>query len=293
MASRDLGMRRARRYLYRRVNAAFSHFGVTLVPLHDDFDVFPSDEFTREAIFTALAASFDDWNSSQELFTPYRFDTPSVVRGFFYAWMETPFRAQTGGSRFNNLLWLHLLSASMRPSVIIDSGTYQGASAWALATGAASSEVYSYDVDLTNLKYRSPGVNYIERDWFSDPPATSSAESTLAYFDDHVDQARRLIEATAHGCSLVIFDDDFPITSYYQMAPTAGVLPKIEFLLDETLHDGQCLIWSDGTRELRWTFDEKYASKARACIKATTRLPFTGLITGIHQTPYRVVVPRV
>ena len=121
------------------------------------------------------------------------------------------------------------------------------------------------------------------------PFDTPSTTRTLAYFDDHVDQVRRLIEAADRGCQIAIFDDDYPITSFYAMAPNASVLPKIEFALDPTLQDGTTLEWiSRGTRQT-FRVDRTYLDRALSHLRVTERLPNTSLITGIHQTPYRIV----
>src|SRR5262249_19709664 len=146
-----------------------------------------------------------------------------------------------GGSRFNNLLWLHLIAQSMQPDVIVDSGTFRGASAWALSFGGLRAQVFSFDIDLKHLALRVPGVNYIEVDRAHNLIGPLRGAKALAYFDHHVDQVRRLIEARDRSYQVAIFDDDFPVTSYFGMAPSPGVLPKVEFALDDELSDGQTL----------------------------------------------------
>jgi hypothetical protein len=230
------------------------------------------------------------WVTRQMIFRPTEtFDTATAVEVFFVQWLETPFRGQQGGSRFNNLLWLHLIAKSVRPDIIVDSGTFLGASAWALSLGSPRAQVFSFDIDLGNLALRVPGVNYVEADWARHPTGALRGEKVLAYFDDHVDQVRRLVEARDRLCEIAIFDDDFPVTSYFGMAPSPGVLPKVEFALDDELRDGQALRWVANGAEYSFTVDRSYLDCGRSCIAATERLPNTSLITGIHQTPYRIV----
>jgi hypothetical protein len=134
-----------------------------------------------------------------------------------------------------------------------------------------------------------PNVEYGQDDWTSRVLTRSVTKNGLCYFDDHVDQAKRLIEAHARGFRYAIFDDDFPVTAFAHMAPRPRVLPKVEFVLDDSLLDGDLLKWTlDGTRQ-EWRVDRKYLDRARQTIEATERLPNSSLITGIHQTPYRVV----
>ena len=73
------------------------------------------------------------------------------------------------------------------------------------------------------------------------------------------------------------------------MAPSAAALPKVEFCLDPQLADRQVLHWIFDGVEHSWTVDRAYLDRAAAQIDRTERLPNTSLITGIHQTPYRVV----
>lgn len=219
----------------------------------------------------------------------HAFDVREATGAFFEAWMSTPFRRPTGGSRFNNILWLHLISKAMRPNIIIDSGTFEGASAWALSKGAPDAETMSFDVDLSQILHREPGVHYIEHDWTAVPINAPTGSRVLAYFDDHIDQARRLLEARQLGVTIAIFDDDLPLTAFYRMAPTTAVLPKIEFVLDDSLRDGQILEWNYRGTCQRFVIDRAYLNRARAVIEASERLPPTGLITGIYQTPYRIV----
>ncbi|MBX9745646.1 MAG: hypothetical protein K2X34_02010 [Hyphomonadaceae bacterium] len=240
-----------------------------------------------------LAAGFERWIRAQTLFTPAPMSAlTELVDRFYHDWLQSPFRSPTGGSRLNNLLWLCLLARAYEPKVIIDSGAFQGASAWALALGAPAARVYSFDIDLSQLKRRTSGVRYIEEDWIRFDPDWQPGDRVLAYFDDHVDQARRLIEAADRGVGLLIFDDDYPLTSFHQMAPSPNVLPKIEFLLSPHLKDLQTLQWRYGGKLHTWTAEGALLENARRRIKATERLPFTGLTTNIMQTPYRLVVPQ-
>jgi hypothetical protein len=279
------------RTAYRALNRALLSFGLRLDRVSRDFDDAPLDNATLEAVFAALAQSVDAWITGQTLFeVKTRFDTVQVVGEFYARWRGGPFRERQGGSRFNNLLWLHLLAKAYEPDVIVDSGTYQGASAWALALACPAARTLSFDIDLSQLRLRADGVTYVESDWASHglgPPAR-----LLCYFDDHVDQVRRLLEAADRGCHLAIFDDDYPTTSYYAMAPSPSVLPKLEFALDPSMTDGRVLEWTFAGRTHRWVADRAYLDTGVAVIRETERLPNSSLITGIHQTPYRLVALR-
>jgi len=127
-----------------------------------------------------------------------------------------------------------------------------------------------------------------EQDW-ADQPFREDRSRGLCYFDDHVDQAARLEQAAAKGFPLAIFDDDFPVTSFAEMAHDGAALPKIEFVLDEALRNQSEISWISRGRRRTWPVDHAALDRARKLIAASERLPNTSLVTGIHQTPYRIV----
>jgi hypothetical protein len=266
-------------------------FGLELSKVSLDFDAQLESPKHLHFMFEGLAEPIEQWLHTQKLFTLTSRTTlvMSDIERFYYEYLGSPFRVQVTASRFNNLLWLYLLSRALRPTVIIDSGTYMGASAWALSLGSPDSPQYSFDIDLSRLKLRRPGVQYIQADWTTFDMKTCDVSRGLCYFDDHVDQIGRLIQASDRGVPLAIFDDDFPVTSFAAMAHGGSALPKIEFALDDRLRDQEVISWFDRKRRCYWQVDRSYLDMGRSVIRATERLPDTSLITGIQQTPYRVV----
>lgn len=271
-------------------NTLLGRFGLELSRRGiSDFDARLESPKHLEFLFDDLAAPMQQWIDTQKLFTPAsRIQVRPAIERFYREYLESPFRAQVAGSRFNNLLWLYLLANAIRPTVIVDSGTYAGASAWAMSLGSPDSPQYSFDIDLSRLKLRRPGVQYIQADWATFDMKNCDISRGLGYFDDHVDQIGRLIQATDRGIPLAIFDDDLRVTSYLPMDVNIS-LPKIEFALDGRLHDKETISWSFNGRMLTWQVDRAYLDRGRLVIQATERLPDTSLITGIAQTPYRLV----
>jgi hypothetical protein len=88
----------------------------------------------------------------------------------------------------------------------------------------------------------------------------------LCYFDDHVDQVRRLLEATERKIPFAIFDDDLPLTCFALMAPSPSRLPKPEFIDDPALVHGEVVEWLWGGSLRRWVVDQNYLGKGRAAI---------------------------
>jgi hypothetical protein len=270
----------------RAANALLAPAGFRIQRLTQDFDARLDSPRLVERIVREFSRIAGEFFAYQSLFEVVPFDIHGAISSFYKGYIDSPFRERFGGSRFNNLVWLFLIAKAYQPTVIVDSGTYQGASAWALRHGAPKAALYSFDIDLSGVLLRVE-AHYIEADWTTHHFSADLSRG-LCYFDDHIDQAKRLLEAAAAGFPLAIFDDDFPVTSFAEMAYD-GALPKIEFVLDDELRNETELSWvSNGVRKV-WTVDRAYLDRARAVIAQTERLPNTSLITGIHQTPYRVV----
>lgn len=242
-----------------------------------------------DSMLTRVADVIEGWLSTESIFPRVvSFDVRQEVRDFYTAYLSSPFRAAVGGSRFNKILWLAILAKSLRPTLIIDSGTFTGGSAWAFSLGAPHATILSFDTDLSQLRLRRPNCEYFQCDWSTHDFAGFDLTQSLCYFDDHVDQVRRVLEAKERNIPFAIFDDDLPISCFVNMAPSPARLPKLEFIDDPLLEHGDVVEWLWNGSPRRWIVDKRYLAKGRAAIKATVRLPDLGSITGI-----RVLSPKV
>lgn len=277
-----------KRIAFRSSNNFLRRFGLRLSVITEGFDARLDQPAQLRRIFSAFGEIADAWLERQKIFpVKNRFQTAEVLGEFYEEFLKRPFREPGGGSRFNNLAWLYVIARAMQPSFVIDSGTYRGASAWAFSRAGVA--VYSFDIDLSQLAYRSPSVVYTQSDWTSFDWAGKDLANALIYFDDHLDQVRRLREASKRGIPVSIFDDDFPITSFAPMANGGNALPKIEFVLDDDLRQYRDISWLDRGKRQVFPLDHAYLDQARAIIADAERLPETSHITGIQQTPYRLV----
>ncbi len=278
-----------KRIALRAANSMLGRYNLCIASVVHDFDSRLDSPAHLEQLFDELAQPIEAWLQTQRLFSASEISLRSLIEEFYAIYLASPFRRQGGGSRFNNLLWLYLLSYVVRPKLIIDSGTYTGASAWALSLASPNATVYSFDIDMSRLVARCPGVEYIETDWTNFEFSGQDVSRGLCYFDDHLDQIGRLLQAQERGFPLAIFDDDFPLTSFVSMAHEGRALPKLEFALNNHLTDKDVIRWTSQGQSFEWQIDLNYLNKGRAAIRATERLPDISHITGIYQTPYRVV----
>lgn len=274
----------------RTANRVLGRFGLEISPITMDFDARLVSAKHLDRMFAEISRTASDYFSSQDILViNHRFDIEREIKSFYESFLRSPFRLQKGGSRFGNLLWLDLIAKSLQPDVIIDSGTYLGASAWALSQGAPDSRILSFDIDQSRLLLRGQNVEYIERDWTSVNFDAFGARTSLCYFDDHVDQGRRLKEAADRRFQTLLFDDDFSVLDFVRMAHGGSALPKISFVLDPKLDDGEMIEWINAGRHFTWKVDRAHLDGLKSLIKAADRLPSLGAPLGIEQLPYRIV----
>lgn len=113
--------------------------------------------------------------------------------------------------------WLYRLAVDLNPSMIIESGTFHGYSAWWLhkALNRPEQMLVTCDPQLPKLKF---GTNQWQhfcsdfREFRSGDPDFPYADS-LAFFDDHVDQSQRLQQALKLRIPHMLFHDVYPSTS--------------------------------------------------------------------------------
>lgn len=278
------------RLVGRYIRKALREVGLDLSPVRTEFQARLVSETHLSRMFATLGHAASGFLASQDIL-PIRhtFDLEAEIGRFYRAYLDSPFTKFAGGSRIGNLLWLDLIAKWTGPDLIIDSGTYRGASAWALAQGAPQARILSFDIDLSNLALRCENVEYIENDWTSLDFDAIDKSRSFCYFDDHVDQGRRLKEAADRNFPLAIFDDDFTVYGFAPMAHGGFAIPKISFILDESLADGEVIEWVEGAQRFSWPVDRAQLDALRNLIGATARLPNLVEPLTIDQLPYRLV----
>ncbi|HYP57698.1 MAG TPA: hypothetical protein VEQ35_05370 [Beijerinckia sp.] len=240
-------------------------------------------------MFRTIGETASNYLSSQTVFKiNNHFDVEKEVRRFYEAYLDTPFRAAVGGGRFGNLLWLDLIAKSIQPDVIVDSGTHMGGSAWALSQGAPDARIFSFDIDLTRLALKAENVQYVEQDWASFDFDKIPRQTSICLFDEMLDHGKRLSEAAARKFQLAIFSDDFAVFDF-RMLHGGRALPKISYLLDKSLEDGEVIEWVAQGTKYSWKVDRARLDQLATLIGAIDRLPNLVAPLGIEQLPYRII----
>ena len=95
--------------------------------------------------------------------------------------------------------------------------------------------------------------------------------------DDHIDQARRLLEISGRGFPLAIFDDNFPAE---QLHATGGPpVPTLSMVMDDALDGVPEIEWTRNGKSYRYHVDYEAIRAARAAISKHHVLPDLAEIT--------------
>ncbi len=143
--------------------------------------------------------------------TDEAFDWSRSVESFFRYYTGRPFVENTGGSGFHNSFWLYLLCDVLKPQLIVESGVWRGQTTHLFRQVAPDAEIFGFDIDLAHLEVPPSTAHFIESDWNSFDFGAIDQERSLLFFDCHINQCRRVIEAHERGFKTLVFDDNPPL----------------------------------------------------------------------------------
>ena len=72
---------------------------------------------------------------------------------------------EQGSTSVGGLLAVYAIASKLNSKVIVESGTFVGASLHALRQAVPQAELWSFDVSFGPLLYLKDDINYIEQDW--------------------------------------------------------------------------------------------------------------------------------
>ncbi len=215
-------------------------------------------------------------------FDPSRLsETSSILRAFHDEFVtltpEDDFKIP-GSTSAQGMMPLWLAARLIAPDVLVESGVFVGSSLRMFRHALPEARIFAYDITFGPLKYRDESIDYRECDWIENLPQIDSQRPTLAFFDDHVDAARRLDEAISCGVDWVLFDDNPHVghLGWYRYPS----LPSVPMIVDESFPDGAVMEWphpSDGPA-LRYTHDAERCAALRDRIEAS--IDFGALMRG-------------
>jgi hypothetical protein len=208
---------------------------------------------------------------------------------FKNVYARRPIADNVGGIGAGSSAWLFLTAKIVNPKLIIESGTWRGHSSWLLRQACPAAEIHSFDFNLQQLLHGGERVVYHEKDWTQHRFEHVDPERSLLFFDDHVNQARRVSESSARGFRFLVFDDNVPAdkTEFVGLPP----FPTIHMLFDEGIGFGQRFSWQTKLGKTQhYQYLEKDTAGAKSLIEkyfvfpgTPTGLSFVKLRKGVEQ----------
>jgi len=193
--------------LRRKVLAPlFDRLGYDLVPAAPDWSHRPTSPREVATLLESAAAILE-----RDLATAGLTPDGAVldqVRVFWSLIPTAPVRQRRGGSGFNGALQLYVAMRALQPRYVIESGVFRGLTTWVIRQACPKASIFCHDPDLSGLQYRDNQACYSTADWSTADWSMLDPASTVAFFDDHVAQGRRVVEAHARGLTRLLFDDD-------------------------------------------------------------------------------------
>ncbi len=160
---------------------------------------------------------------------------------FIEIYSARPIKENTGGTGIKPGYWLFVMAKFLDAELIIESGVWKGQSAWLLRQVNPQATVHAFDINLRNLEYRDSTIRYHAMDWYEYPLVCDNPERSIIFFDDHINQARRIQEAHRRGFKWAFFDDNVPPEQFYRVG--IPPLPTIDMLYNYRLKDGDTITW--------------------------------------------------
>ena len=209
--------------------------------------------------------------------------TLAEAADFWRTYVSRPFADNRGGSGFHNSFWLYLVTRRLAPSCIVESGVWKGQTTWFLEAASAGAEtppeVHGFDLNLGLLEHRSERANFYAHDWseFDWSGIDIDRSRALAFFDCHVDHARRIAEAHERGFRHLVFDDNPPARHLY--AYRIPGFPTAHMLADGVDSARREYRWKWQGEERRYELDPEVCERAARLIEAHEVFPDVGGFT--------------
>ena len=253
--------------LRRRVLAPFfDRLGYDLVPAAPDWSHRPTSRREVDLLLGSAAESLKRDLAASGIQTAL--DVHAAARQFWALIPTAPVRQRRGGSGFNGALQLYVAMRALAPATIIESGVFRGLTTWVIRQACPDATIHCHDPDLSNLHYRDPRAHYSNADWSMADWSHLDPAATVAFFDDHVAQGRRVVEARALGLTRLLFDDDAAGHRIHAHGgPAHPTIAMIETLRDKARSDsGEPIRWQRNGRSFEQRADDPLAREAAAGI---------------------------
>lgn len=244
--------------------------------VHDPASSYMIDSDLQHLLFKELANQAESYfqtfapqpKSSQDIFS-YTID-------FFDTFRNRPQKDNTHGSGFHNAFWIYLYCRVFNPELIVESGVWKGHTTWLMEQACPDAKIFGFDRNLKNLEYFDLKAKLFENDWENHQFPAFDSDRAFVFFDDHVNNAKRVLEAKEKGFKHLIIDDNPPAHKIFTHIPG---IPTAAMLHDNQAIDQTSISWIWNDRLIEREIDPKEAEKARKLIKNHSYFPDVGGLT--------------
>jgi len=124
--------------------------------------------------------------------------------GFQSALSSIPIPPGPGSISTAEAFWVFCLMSELQPSIVIESGSATGWSAFVIASAAPHADIHCFD-PYRRPELLPPNAHHVSADWTT--LKRRFPGGTVALFDDHVNQRRRVLQAKRAKITNVLFHD--------------------------------------------------------------------------------------
>ncbi len=247
-----------------------------MIYVHDPAYSYMPQPAYQEELHRELAGIADSFLSSNLYPNASTTDTLTLVRDFFELYSHREKTDNTHGSGFHNAFWLYLISRTLNPATIVESGVWKGHSTWLFSKACPQAEIFGFDISLNKFEFPDLNAHMFEQDWQTFEFPDIDPDRSLIFFDCHVNHAQRILEAKKKGFKHLLFDDNPPIHKIFTHIPG---IPTAAMLVAGQGIDQTELSWVWNGETVTKPIDPQEALDAKRLIKHHLILPDVGNVT--------------
>ncbi len=232
-------------------------------------------ELTLEKLKSHAVPLFEFNNNT--IFPDLKTDSiEKITKEFIEIFPKRPLKNNIGGAGLIPSYLLFLITRLMNPSLIVESGVWRGHTAWVFRKASPNAEIHTFDISLKNLEVKDESIFFHEHDWTQWNFRGKEIDNSIIFFDDHMNQAKRVREAYKKGFKWLIFDDNVPVDLIFRVGKPP--IPMLSMLFDKKLKEGDNITWELKGQTFNYKFSQKDTYNARKLIARYVVFPtFTNL----------------
>ena len=135
----------------------------------------------------------------------------AAIPEFVALYEQRPFKNNDGGMSAPHLFATWLLTKTLKPKYIIESGVFRGQGTWILKQAAPNAKFTCIDPDQNRIEYKLEDAEYSNVDFSQHNWDDLPKDETLCFFDDHQDSIQRMRLLKKRGFKHAIYEDNYPL----------------------------------------------------------------------------------